>query len=140
MSNFAQHNRQGISRFVGLPYRLHGRDLNGVDCWGLVQLVLAGECGVTVSVYGDMRDASEIAAQSNGPLWQKLEKPEAWCVARMLTPCVIDNRAKRMPLHCGVMINATQLLHVDIDGLSEIVDIKDYRVSHRIDGYYKWIG
>ncbi|ORE87827.1 NlpC/P60 family protein [Aurantimonas sp. 22II-16-19i] len=58
------------ARYVGLRFRPHGRDRNGVDCWGLHRLVLADECAIAVPSYADayvsLAEAAEIAAVLDG--------------------------------------------------------------------------
>ncbi|NMW23861.1 C40 family peptidase, partial [Rhodanobacter denitrificans] len=49
--------------YVGIPYRTHGRDRAGVDCWGLVRLVMAEVFGAELPDYGDTyRDGEDWGA------------------------------------------------------------------------------
>src|SRR5262245_60853565 len=62
-------------KYVGLPFKDFGRDFGGVDCWGLVRLVLARECGVAVPTYGEIsardliRVTSTIAHDADADPW-----------------------------------------------------------------------
>lgn len=43
--------------YVGLPWRLGGRDRRGLDCFGLVRLVLAEQAGISLPDWLDDPDA-----------------------------------------------------------------------------------
>jgi len=53
-----------IADYVGLPFKAHGRERNGVDCWGLVRLVLAERFRLALPSYAGgyagVEDAEDI--------------------------------------------------------------------------------
>ncbi len=45
-----------LSQYIGIPFKDHGRDRNGCDCWGLVKLVLKEQLGLPTPDLGDLYD------------------------------------------------------------------------------------
>ncbi len=76
-------------KYVGLPFVSGGRDQTGVDCYGLVRLVLATEYGIKLPLLlGDYTNALDVAEakkmfSKNIPvlLCEKIDKPEEKAVA-----------------------------------------------------------
>ena len=46
-----------LDQYVGLPWKLGGRDRRGLDCFGLVRLVLAEQAGILLPDWLDDPDA-----------------------------------------------------------------------------------
>ena len=62
------------SDYIGIPYKERGRDITGLDCWGLVHMYY-NDMGVTVPDYlwtyqqsGDMEKVAEAINQQQATL------------------------------------------------------------------------
>lgn len=78
-----------VKKYVGLPFLSGGRDKNGLDCYGLVRLVLNTEYGFNLPLlntdYTDALDKlqTQVIFDTNIPLLcgEKITKPEEKSVA-----------------------------------------------------------
>lgn len=119
--------------YVGLPFKDFGRDFNGVDCWGLVRLVLKSECNIDVPSYGDIsahdliRVTSTIRGESSSEPWYPVEPHEvkAFDVALM----------QGRPMHVGIMVSSEQLMHVEEKICTVLLPLTHPAISHRILGF-----
>lgn len=124
-----------FSRYVAIPYREHGRDYTGVDCFGLVQLVLR-------ELYSrELPDAdydNPIDFERNAHLVdpycatidaEPVEEPQPGDIVLM--------QYGGMPSHIGVYLEGGVVLHAhQIYGVvMERIDAP--RVKNRIVGYYR---
>ena len=54
-----------FNSYVGLPWREHGRDRDGVDCWGVLRLIYLERLGIELpsyhSQYSTRADAVEVS-------------------------------------------------------------------------------
>jgi len=72
-----------------IPFRAGGRDRSGLDCWGLVRLVYAEQCGVELpaysGLYADVSDQVAVRAifETERGEWVEVAAPEPldaiWC-------------------------------------------------------------
>lgn len=46
-----------MDKYVGLPWKIGGRDFPALDCWGLVRLVLARERGILLPSWAEEEGA-----------------------------------------------------------------------------------
>lgn len=121
--------------YVGIPYRLGGRDHDGVDCYGLVYLVLRAR-GLDPPEYMLATDAGTPLKRAKAfnaalllPTWEKLENGEEGDVV-VLSP-------NRLPTHCGIVLDETYMLHSE-NGLSACVErIRGVMWAQRIHGFYR---
>ncbi len=96
--------------FLGLPFKDLGRTRDGVDCWGLVRLVL-GEFGVHVPSYAEgyatASERAEISGLINGAktFWHPVEDVHELDVATF--------RRGRFDCHVGIVVKPGLMLHID---------------------------
>ena len=114
-----------------MPFIDQGRDGKGVDCWGLVCLVMKRECGITLPAYGDIsaRDLIEVTAtireQSNAEPWHPVTKPKPFDVALM--------RGK--PMHVGIMADDSHVLHIEEATAAVLVPTSHPAIAFRLLGF-----
>lgn len=127
------------AEYVGLPFKDKGRDRNGLDCWGLVALVMREQFGIELPSYADnyvsAMERDEIAAlltasiPSNG--WQPVAD------AAQAGDGVVF-RVLNAPWHVGIVLDAEHFLHVvEGGGCSLIERLDSHRWVRRIVGIYR---
>ena len=129
-----------VNAYIGLPFRAHGRDRDGVDCWGLVRLVLADQFGRRLPSYADgyasVEDAKDIGRLIRGEMgpWHPVapgaERPGDVVLMRLMN----------QPMHVGVVVAAGWMLHIEdgIDACLEPYDGAKWR--RRVLGLYRYDG
>jgi cell wall-associated NlpC family hydrolase len=127
--------------YVGLKFVDGGRDRSGVDCWGLVRLVLLEVAQVEVPSYGEISAedlvavAREIGSGKDGEVWLPTLRPRALDVVVMYSR--VDRR--RHTTHCGIMVDDHRLLHIEKTHDAVVVALKHASVANRIQGYYRHV-
>jgi probable lipoprotein NlpC len=113
-----------VKDLVGIPYKEHGRDSTGMDCYGLV-IEAIRRMGKTVP--DAFCTGKGIKTKTASIPNTKLDKPEEGAVVEMLV--------MGRPSHIGVclgdgtFIHAIEKIGVAIEPLS--------RYRHKIKGYYR---
>lgn len=128
-----------FDRYVGIPYLARGRDLNGIDCWGLVRLVFAEQLNIDLpsmdESYVSVADARAIAGLIEGklPSWGLVKRSHErpFDVALM--------RVGREVCHIGLVVGAGLVLHAEQSRMSIVERMTSPRLSHRIVGFYRYI-
>lgn len=125
---------------VGLPYVEKGRDVAGVDCWGLVCLAL-GEVNCAIPSYeGDYISADEgreidaiIEREASSPLWREVDYGEEKAFD------VLIFRRGRYRWHAGVVVRRGIMLHIEEEAAqSRIVSYENPAFASRLTGVYRW--
>ena len=120
------------ARYIGIPYLDHGMSLTGVDCYGLVRMVMARELNVNLpdlryQSSDDMDDASG-AVEETRPRWRKLDKPVFGSVLLM--------RIAGYPVHVGLVLDDEFMLHC-LPGHQTVLErYTGTKWRSRIDGAY----
>jgi cell wall-associated NlpC family hydrolase len=124
--------------YIGLPFREHGRDHSGADCWGLVVLVAAERFGARlpsyVAGYASTRDADDIGRLVRGQmdLWHEVARGQE------RPGDVVLMRLMNQPMHVGVVVASGWMLHIEqgIDACLERYDGAKW--NRRLIGIYRY--
>ena len=130
-----------ISKYIGIPFKDKGRDMQGLDCWGLIWLVYRDEFGVElpsyteeyVTAYDWTFIKSLIQKERESDTWRSIEKDFE------KEGDVILFRIKGAPCHIGIVTRMEYMAHV-WDGIN--VCIERYTKSiwyHRMLGFYRYV-
>ena len=123
------------NKYVNIPFKDGGRDINGCDCWGLVRLVYQQEFSIDLPSFSGEYDVNDpkllhekIAQHKEG--WEVLGEPEPGCVVLF--------RMFGAESHIGVAISSTQFLHAREKYASAVENFSSTEWKNRIVGYYKY--
>ena len=120
----------GVSDFVGIPYGF--RDEPGLDCYQLVIRVLNEVFGKEVPDYtfaGTWREADQGFTEHKVDFVQ-VDKPEPGDVVLL--------KIGHRPIHCGVIVSRTTMLHSLRGSNSCIERFTTTKWRNRIEGFYRW--
>lgn len=121
------------NRYVGVPFVDGGRDMAGLDCWGLVRLIYADQLGITLPSYGEIsaRDLLGVARAIEGgqEAWRVSELPDAFDVVAMRF------YSRSWVGHVGVMVDSKKLIHVEKATAAVVVPLGHPSVRFRIAGF-----
>lgn len=132
-------------KYVGIPWRVHGRDRDGIDCWGLVCLVYREVLGLEVpSFAGDYEGTTPQDAEHIAELFaQRWPLPEFRALDPDELPAagdVVLFRLYGLPCHVGIYVGEQSILHVrsGVDACVERIDGPTWRP--RVVGLFRHRG
>jgi cell wall-associated NlpC family hydrolase len=127
------------AQYVGIPFVELGRSRAGLDCWGLVRLVLEREFGIQglpdyTERYTSTRDRAIAAvyAEDLPRHWQQVTSPVAGDIAVF--------RVGGQPMHVGLVLARGWMLSVERGVDSAIERIEGSHWKGRLEGYYRYAG
>ncbi len=116
------------AKFIGIPYAVGGRTHAGLDCYGLVWLVLTEVFGVEPPRY-DASSAERFTSAIGESHWVPVTDPQPGDVVLLALA--------GHPAHCGVMLGPGQMLHA-VEGVSTCMERTDgTRWAKRVISYYR---
>lgn len=118
-----------------IPYRIEGRDYDGIDCWGLVWLFYKEQMGVIVERYDDpyaIKKDYGIALTLMRVLkreWSRVEDPR--------DGDVVLAKDKGHPIHVGVYKHLNKMLNIR-EGKTPIIEsLETLEWKHNLLGFYR---
>lgn len=124
---------------MAVPFVDGGRDMTGIDCWGLVRWVYRENLGVELPDYGEIsatelrRIAREVTGAWDTDPWHMVLDPQRFDVV------VMRLYSSNIVAHVGVMVDDTSLLHIERASGACIVPIRHPTVRDRIVGFRRHV-
>ncbi len=127
-----------VGHYIGLPFKGHGRDRSGIDCWGLVRLVMGEQFGVSLPSYATHYDSTTREDQL-APL---IEEESKWWIpvedGKEQLGDVVVLRMRGQPIHVGLVVEVGRMLHAEV-GIGSVLDsYKSARWHLRVTGFYRY--
>ncbi len=126
-----------VNQYIGIPFQARGRDRAGIDCWGLIRLVLEEQFEVRVPSYVDEYETIEAEkigklVACNLPTWTEVfdEQIQPGDVALF--------RVKGQPIHVGLIVSKAYMIHI-LPGVDACLDkFNGLRWGKRLIGIYRY--
>ncbi|NLW48193.1 MAG: C40 family peptidase [Firmicutes bacterium] len=127
-------NKSNVSRYIGITYKLNGRDFSGTDCLGLVWLYLRDQ-GISIPdgdelpIDENWQDSAESRfIKGLDAIAQRVEAPQKNDI--VLIHCF------RQSAHIGVMLDSQTILHSPDESGSQRNLLSNYG-KHRVLGFWR---
>ena len=126
---------QWCQNYVGIPFKNHGRDARGCDCWGLVRLVLARQFNITVSsftaAYKTALDGAAISrlCEQEKMAWLKVAPPQPADLVLLIV--------RGRPWHIGLVVQPPWMLHVERGADTVLERYNNLTWQNKIEGFYR---
>lgn len=123
--------------YLGIPFKLDGRDRNGVDCYGLVYLVYKEQLGIELNSFSgifkdtDPKTMLEIARtmDKDRSNWLSPSKLQEFDMVQL--------RTGRHAFHVGIYVGNGLMLHTESGIDATIENLKSPLWASRLEWIYR---
>jgi len=121
-----------INKYLGIPYRNGGRDLKGLDCWGIIVLVFK-DFGINVLDIAATVDCQWSFKNDNKSIldywqkWTEVSKP------RFLDVILLNVEGGSLN-HAGIYLSGSRFIHCTKAG---VLVSRISRWKENVRGYYR---
>ena len=121
-----------VYKYLGIPWKLGGRDLNGLDCWGLVWWLYKHEFKTSIDKYPNLNinNLKEVQEQIKNELFK-------WKATEAKNGCVVAMGRGLFVNHVGIHWNGGILHTYGRAKYSVYTPI--HNLKFNIFGNYQWL-
>lgn len=128
------------AQYIGIPYKTGGRDRDGIDCWGLVNLVWREQFGIDLPDYDgplwhpNKSTAREVStgAAAYSALFRPVPQGEERCGDGILF------RMRGYPLHLAIVVAPGFMMHVEDNADTCVERYAAFQWQKRIIDFYRY--
>ncbi|WP_299165783.1 NlpC/P60 family protein [uncultured Tateyamaria sp.] len=127
------------NKWVGTPYEALGRTEDGVDCWGLVQIVYREELNITLPAYLGYASVEEHGEIAN--LIGAAKASQVWVpnTGQAYAFDVAVFRRGYLDTHVGIVVERGLMLHMDGDDCAKHTSYTSGQWCNRLTGIYRHV-
>ena len=126
--------------YIGLPFQDHGRDRSGLDCCGLVRLVMSEQFGIALPSYVHEYQRTTQVEKIGDLVEREASHWTPVAAEREICGDAIVLRVRGRPMHVGVVLGDRQMLHIEHGINSVIESYAGLRWAERVSGFYRYKG
>lgn len=130
-----------VGQYVGLPYKPGGRDESGIDCYGLLRLVLEREANIRLPFHDDVMGADAALAighAADSPEWMPVDRSQTKAFDAVLMWGFHESNGKAVKLPCHVALMVDHDWALDIErGTSRCIRISNPMIAGRVIAFYR---
>ena len=126
--------------YIGLPFQDHGRDSSGLDCWGLVRLVLAEQFDIALPSYIHEYQRTTQVEKISTLIERESSKWKEVPAGSEVCGDTVTLRVRGRPMHVGLVLGDRQMLHIECGINSVIERYVGARWMERVSGFYRYRG
>ncbi len=123
------------NKYIGIPFLYKGRDIDGIDCWGLARLIYKQEYSIDLPSFSSDYESEDtlrmqdlIAQYQEG--WEQIDSPTEGCLVLF--------KIMGVESHIGIAVSETHFIHCREGMDSAIESFDSFKWNKRIVGYYKY--
>jgi len=129
-----------VAPYLAIPWKAHGRDAQGCDCWGLVRHVLHRECGLELpSFTEEYDDPSNVKATAAAYRLHTDELAYRITEAELQPFDAVLMRTAREPVHIGLISSPGYMLHMRQNYGAANVQFRSKTTEWSVIGFYRWM-
>lgn len=124
--------------YIGLPFKERGRNIKGLDCWGLVRLALMEQFDIYppsyISSYSSTINQDQIGALVRRETldWKHIKPNEEMCGD------IVILRMRGAPMHVGLVLGDKSMLHIE-RGINSVIErYNALRWKNRVVGFFRY--
>lgn len=124
-----------LSDYIGIPFEPHGRTHRGLDCYGLVRLVMAEMYGLATR---DYRDYASTRPKDCAGLFRGAQTDSEWKkIPNPMPGDVVLINILGMPAHCGIYAGNGDFVHASHEAGVCMERLSAPLWAKRIAGYFR---
>ena len=126
--------------YIGLPFHEHGRDRAGLDCWGLVRLVMAEQFNIALPSHAHEYHRTTEVDKISALIEREAVKWKIVGAGQEICGDVIVLRVRGKPMHVGMVLGDRHMLHIE-RGINSVIErYSGPQWAERIAGFYRYKG
>ena len=126
-----------FERYINIPWKLGGRDISGLDCWGLVRLVYQEQLGRKLPSFVDDPHALDLTVSGRAKAF-KAHLPEFYRVPEGAPFDIATMKIGGTLWHVGILVSLPYtVLHIEDEEGSKVEDWSRREDFLQFGGFYR---
>ena len=116
---------------IRVPFKEHGRDYDGWDCWGLVVCGYRDVLGIELPDYSELYDSTRKFKRLSEVFCDRRDNGQ-WVAGGSHVGSVAVILRRQLPIHEGIVFQPGAIIQCE-EGVNTVVDYQD---KLKIEGFY----